>query len=112
MVLDRSVERADPPERREGPCKKRSTIQYINVYIDKDVPSPPHTPHVYVAGVYIYPPLYLPTPHTLFSPTHPLTVLLATLLRIEDWRLALLEYPSLLDDPAVRGLFELHVRGP
>lgn len=37
-------------------------------------------------------------------------VLLSTLLRIGDWRLALLEYPSLLDDPAVRGLFDLHVR--
>ena len=29
------------------------------------------------------------------------------LLRMEDWRLAFLEYPSLLDMPAVKALFEL-----
>lgn len=39
----------------------------------------------------------------------PNTALLSTLLRVEDWRLALLEYPSLLDDPAVKAHFDLLV---
>lgn len=54
----------------------------------------------------------------MLNPSHPNIqnnntpppVLLVTLLRVADWRLALLEYPTLLDDSAVKGLFELHVR--
>lgn len=33
-----------------------------------------------------------------------------TLMKIEDWKMAFLEYPTLLDDAAVHSLFELHVR--
>lgn len=81
-VMDRSVEADDPPERREGA---------VSVHRDP-------------------PPIHTPFPTSNHPPPPPPPALLATLLKIGDWRLALLEYPTLLDDPSVRAFFELHVR--
>lgn len=88
-MLDRSTEQADPPERREG-CV--CLCDFIHTHITTNMRTNKHA-HTHT---------HTPKQNTL--------VLLATLLRVGDWRLVLLEYPTLLDDPAVKGLFELHVR--